>query len=405
MKILMIVPQPFFQPRGTPFSVYYRARTLAEMGHQVDIVTYHLGRDVRIPGVRVHRIRAVPFITRIKIGPSLAKLVLDIPLFVHGFFRLFKGRYDYVHAHEEAVFFCLFYKMFFWRMKVLYDMHSSLPQQLRNFRFSSNRALIGTFDALERWSLKRSQGVITICPELQRRVEELNVQCPSVMIENTLFDRVDLEDAGDDVSDELINWTRFEGRKLALYTGTFEPYQGLPIFLEALALVARQCPEITGILIGGTPVQQADIRRRALRLGIKDRIVLTGNLPPNTVKRFLKRADVLASPRISGTNTPLKIYEYLASGKPIVATRHPTHTQILSDREAYLTACDAESFAEGLVAVLTDPALAGRLADGARCLYLKSYGEQFYRMKLETLVTSVAAPRPARAEAVKAKAD
>ena len=60
MKILMIVPQPFFQSRGTPFSVYYRTRTLAEMGHKIDIITYPIGRDVRIPGVRILRSLRLP---------------------------------------------------------------------------------------------------------------------------------------------------------------------------------------------------------------------------------------------------------------------------------------------------------------------------------------------------------
>ena len=138
MKILMIAPQPFFMPRGTPFSVYFRARALAQMGHKIDLVTYGIGREVKIPGVRVKRIPHIPFIRRVKMGPWIPKIFLDVPLFFKAFWMLLSNKYDYVHAHEEAIFFCLIYKMFFWNLKIVYDMHSSLPQQLKNFGFSNN---------------------------------------------------------------------------------------------------------------------------------------------------------------------------------------------------------------------------------------------------------------------------
>src|SRR5687767_14904119 len=74
VKILMIAPEPFFEPRGTPFSEYHRIRALAELGHTVDLVTYPFGRDVSIPGLRVFRCIRPPFIHDVRIGPSLAKI-------------------------------------------------------------------------------------------------------------------------------------------------------------------------------------------------------------------------------------------------------------------------------------------------------------------------------------------
>ena len=85
MKILMIAPQPFFQPRGTPFSVLGRLHTLSKLGHNVDLVTYHIGQDVQIPNVTIHRIKKVPFIKNIKIGPSITKIPVDILLFFKSF--------------------------------------------------------------------------------------------------------------------------------------------------------------------------------------------------------------------------------------------------------------------------------------------------------------------------------
>ena len=78
VKILMIAPEPFFEPRGTPFSEYHRIRALLELGHTVDLVTYPFGRDVSLPGLRVFRCLRPPFIRDVGIGPSFAKVPLDL---------------------------------------------------------------------------------------------------------------------------------------------------------------------------------------------------------------------------------------------------------------------------------------------------------------------------------------
>jgi hypothetical protein len=73
MRILMIAPEPFLEPRGTPFSVYHRAKALVTLDYEVDLVTYPMGKQVELPGLRVYRAPRLPFMCKVKIGPSLAK--------------------------------------------------------------------------------------------------------------------------------------------------------------------------------------------------------------------------------------------------------------------------------------------------------------------------------------------
>ena len=94
MKILMIAPQPFFEPRGTPFSVLGRLRALSQLGHEVDLLTYPRGQDVKIPGVAIFRSLPRRCTRELPIGPSVIKLFLDIPLFLKAFCMLCRGRYD-----------------------------------------------------------------------------------------------------------------------------------------------------------------------------------------------------------------------------------------------------------------------------------------------------------------------
>src|SRR5690349_924900 len=76
----MIAPEPFLEPRGTPFSVYHRAKALVTLGCEVDLVTYPLGKRVSLPGLHVYRTPSLPGVRHVKIGPSLAKLPLDMHL-------------------------------------------------------------------------------------------------------------------------------------------------------------------------------------------------------------------------------------------------------------------------------------------------------------------------------------
>jgi hypothetical protein len=166
MRILMIAPEPFFEPRGTPFSEYHRIRALLDLGHTVDLVTYPFGKNVELPGLRIFRAARPPFITHVKIGPSPAKLFLDMTLMFTALNRARQGTYDVVHSHEEGAAIGVLISAAL-GIPHVYDMHSSLPQQLDNFSFSRSAILRWMFQRLERTAIKRSRVTIVICPHLE----------------------------------------------------------------------------------------------------------------------------------------------------------------------------------------------------------------------------------------------
>ena len=104
----------------------------------------------------------------------------------------------------------------------------------------------------------------------------------------------------------------------------------------------------------------------AQRLGVERRVHFLGPRPLPQLGAYLRQADVLVSPRIAGTNTPMKIYSYLDSGRPVVATRLPAHTQVLDDEIACLVDPTPEDLAEGLVRLFRDAELRMLLARRAR---------------------------------------
>jgi glycosyltransferase involved in cell wall biosynthesis len=391
MHILMIAPEPFFEPRGTPFSEYHRIRALLELGHTVDLVTYPLGRDVSMPGLRIFRCVRPPFITRVKIGPSYAKVPLDLALAVTALRRALRDRYDVVHSHEEGSAIGIMLAAML-GVPHLYDMHSSLPQQLSNFAFSRSRLLRGFFQVLERSVIRRSRVVVVICPHLQDIVRTIDPAARTVLIENAPgAGDGPIQGSGSSVRDQLRLDT---STPIVLYTGTFEPYQGLDLFLAAARQVRSQMPDARFVLVGGHPDQIAKVQQQARGLTIADRTIFVGERPAEEIPAFLDAADVLVSPRSTGTNTPLKIYQYLRAGRPIVATRLLAHTQVLTDEVAILTDPTPAAFADGIVRALRDLRLAGQLGKKALALAESrySYGAYLDRTREACAALADAAP-------------
>jgi len=386
MKALVIAPQPFYSPRGTPFSVYYRTLVMAEMGVQVDLLTYGQGQDVEIPGVRIIRIPDFPSLGHIKTGPSMLKLFLDMFIFLRTIGLLIRNRYDFVHAHEEAVFFCRFLKPLF-GFKLVYDMHSSLPQQLTNFNFTKSKILIRMFEWLEDGALSRAEAILTICPELaEYALSRAPIMDRHILIENSIFEPIKLgkTGAGSTSGDEPVKLPA--NRKIIYYAGTFESYQGIGIVVEAFARLRKDCPEAFLLMAGGNPDQVDHYRNMAMELGLEGHCLFTGTVSKAHAQHYQGLASVLLSPRTEGMNTPLKVYELLASGIPLVATRIPSHTQVLSDDVCILTEPEAAPMAEGILVALNDDRRRANIVQAARALYDENYSRPVYEGKIRRML-------------------
>jgi glycosyltransferase involved in cell wall biosynthesis len=152
--------------------------------------------------------------------------------------------------------------------------------------------------------------------------------------------------------------------QIVLYSGTFEAYQGLPELIGAIPLVRQRFPDVTFVFVGAASSEPElasaapYIESGALR--VVDR------QPRHEMPAFLAMADVLVSARAYGGNLPLKIFDYLAASRPIVATDIPTHRTVLSEERAVLVPPSTEALAQGIVGVLADPERGRQLAAAGR---------------------------------------
>jgi len=263
-------------------------------------------------------------------------------------------------------------------------MHSSLPQQLTNFKFTKLKILIKFFENLEKRTIENSAALITICPELYNYVNENYPDKKQWLIENVadnslVFSKPEMDE------EEFKNKYHLNSNTIVLYAGTFEPYQGLDLLIEASKEVVKNKKDGTFLMVGGNPAQVDFYRSLVEKNNLSDYFIFSGQVAPELIPRFVEIADVLVTPRIEGNNTPLKIYSYLRSGKPIVATNHITHTQILDDSVAVLTECEPHSFSKGLLNILKDNKLKQSIIANAKALADKKYSYQAYVKKTRDL--------------------
>lgn len=399
LRILMVAPQPFFRVRGTPFSVLHRIRALLKLGHEVDLITYPFGEEpgLELDGLTIHRARRPPGVRDVPIGPSVPKILLDVPVFAKTLRHVRSDDYDLLHTHEEAGAMGAWIRHRF-DVPHLYDMHSSLPQQFDNFGRFNWRPVVAAFESIESFTLGKADGVIAICQELKDRVVGNGYRGPVEVIENTL----DLPPPEYDESDELSLRSElglgFEERVL-LYTGTFEAYQGLPLLVRAISSVVKHQPDVRCVLVGGEADEIEKLRQVAEAAGVEDSVDLVPKVEPEKVFLFHRIADVLVTTRTRGTNTPLKIYQYLRAGLPIVATNIYSHTQVLSDATAELVEPEPEGIAAGIRRVIDDPEYAGKLAENAGRLARRNYSEEAYMEKLSSILDDVMRESPSAAVA------
>ncbi len=377
MKILLMAPQPFYEERGTPIAVRLAAEALAAQGHEVHLLTFHLGRDIAMAGVTHHRIAAPLGVRRVGIGFSPAKLICDLWMLAAAARLVARHRFDVLHGVEEAVFLA-------WplaalgRAQLVYDADSILSEQIAD-KWPKARLCSRIIGWFERAAFRRSDLVIAVCPSIRDAARQV---APAERVH--LLPDVAMtgpEGTGSAAPVEDLR-ALAPGRQLALYVGNLEGYQGVDLLLHAQALIEPAARPML-ILIGGNPPAIARHQALAAELGVAEDVRLLGPRPLDALSAYLAQSDILCSPRRQGRNTPMKIFSYMASSCAILATRIESHSQVLDDSCACLTDATPEAVARGMERLSADPALRARLGEAAAERARTDYSHAAFRQRLE----------------------
>lgn len=366
MRVLLVAPQPYFQPRGTPIDERLLVEALTRAGHEVTVLTFPGGDDPGVPGSTIRRIPRLPGIGPVRPGFSLGKLALDLVLLAALVRCCRRERWDVVHAVEEAGAMALLARRLC-GVPYVYDCDSHLAEQLVGGR-PLLRPVGALVDLVDRAALRGAQAVLAVCPALGERAAAAAPGVPVTVVEDCSLLASGMATGGAPASDA----PRLGGAEpVALYVGNLARYQGVELLVRAFARAADVAPGRLAIVGGGRPRQMARLRALAAELGCGDRVDLLGPRPLHELGWLLAQATVLVSPRLEGLNTPMKVYSYLEAGKPILATRVIAHTQLLDDEAALLAEPRPGPLGDALALLLGDAALRERLASGAARLARK----------------------------------
>lgn len=395
MKILVISPQPFFSVRGTPISTLRMLKVPLEDGADIDIVTYPIGEDLKeYPNLKFHRCWNLPFLKTIPIGPSLRKLFLDFFLFWKALAMLCKNKYDIIHGMEEgAIMAYPFVKIF--KTPLLYDMDSFIPDQLERHPLFKFPLLVKLGHFLDTRAIKLSKAITTVCADLTIKVHQVFPDKKVFQIEDVPMRNKDIPLPPKE-KEEFLKKLKPNGQKVILYSGNFSKYQGIDLLLQSLPHLVKSGLDFRLLLVGGEQDQIINLKEDAQQLGVADKIVFAGKQPLERVNAFFELGDILVSPRSMGTNTPLKIYSYMETGIPIVATDMWTHQQALNKECAVLTEPNPEAYAKGIQTLLEDETLGKQLGQKAIQEVNERFSDELFDKKTREMYAYMLKSEPIR---------
>jgi len=380
MKILFLAPQPFFEPRGTPINVKRFVTALSDLGHEVDLLVYPHGSDVKIPNVNIKRVVKIPGLPKAPIGASKVKIVYDALMAPHALGLRMMRRYDVIHAVEDAAFIA-------WAINkitgapYIYDMDSSISDQLRYSGFLKNGRVLNWIEGWESAVMRDASKIITVCRYLtdvaKRYVDENKI----AQIEDI---PIDLPAAPAGLTSEAVREKLGvpQDAPVVLYTGNLEKYQGMDLVMAAAPDVVAEFPSVRFVIVGGDDGDVNAYRVRARSQGVDGNMIFTGLKPMSWMRPLQEMADILLSPRLEGTNTPLKIYTYLESGKPIVATDLPTHTQLLTPEVAVLAKPEKMEYARAILLLLRNRDLREEIGGRGRRFVESNHNYEVFKAKV-----------------------
>ena len=369
----MIAPMPFLEDRGAPLRVYGEAKGLKELGHQVDVICYHLGRPVP-EAINTQRIIRIPWYNRISPGASYHKVYLDILLLLKTLDVYKNKNFDILHAHlHEGAAIAQFLKIFRINKPIVFDAQGSLTGEMTAHGFLNPSSFMSKFWRLVESKIYSDSAIILVSS--QHLMEMLSTEY------NISRDKIKY--VPDGVDTDFFNPARFNGikirrkfnlgdNKVVVFTGVFSRYQGLNFLIEQVIPSVIKEHRDTKFLLVGYPVDE--YKELSRRLGLEQHIVFTGKQKFDDIPRFLAAADVAITPKFMEMGEAnLKLFTYMAMGLPTISFDYTYNKKILRDTGFTTKPGDSVEFAKAIIKLLDNPKTRNEMGTRARIISQNEY--------------------------------
>jgi 1,2-diacylglycerol 3-alpha-glucosyltransferase len=364
LKVCMLAACPFPANHGTPGSIRELAEATADRGHEVHVVTYHIGEDLPLRGVKLHRISDWTGERGVIVGPTKYRPLYDFQMIFKTIAVMRKYGCDLMHAHGyEAALAARCAKPFV-RRPILYSAHNRMGDELASYGFfKSERVANGLA-----WLLDRT------VPRMGDRCIPHSVNLQEFLLERGLGDRsepvlnfgIDFENQPRGNRERLRRECGLGDEPIVLYSGVIDQFQRLDLLIGAMAHVLKRLPRAKLLILANVPnaKHEAAIRAEAERLGISGSVLLQAPSDMEKGLLLLSICDVAVVPRPCAPGFPIKLLNYMAAQRPCVM--YASSVSGLSHGEhVWLAAEDtAESLGAAITRVLRDSSLRTRIGVG-----------------------------------------
>ena len=315
-KVAMVAPGPFPAPRGSQVLIRELAEALAEAGHTVHVIAYGAGRAWQpSPRIYVHRTPSF-FGGRNAYGPNWQRLLLNV-LLLRTLYRVVREyQIDVIHAHNYEAPLLAYVVRSLTGVPVVYHGHNVMSDELgRYFRSRPSRWLATQLGrALDRSVPRHADHVVALSPRMADFLRAQGVPRSQLTVIPP-----GVAPAGRTGAPALQAGasTPYPEVPVVLYAGNLDPYQDLSMLLQAMVGVCRAEPR--ALLVIATHATDNWLVKEAGRLGVSDNIRVVVTAEFHEVRRLLIRADGVVCPRTSWSGFPIKLVNYVAAGRAVVA--------------------------------------------------------------------------------------
>ncbi|MDP3980265.1 MAG: glycosyltransferase family 4 protein [Chlamydiota bacterium] len=346
MKILMIVPSPFFADRGCHVRILEEVNALTKRGHRVRICTYPLGRN--IDNMDICRTLPVPWYRKLTAGPSLHKFYLDALLYITVRNCLKKEKFDIIHAHlHEGIY--IADKLGLLSPPILADLQGSMTDEIQSHGFLGNR----------KW-------ILNLLLKTERRLNRIpnKIILSSTQALELLRNKFNIEEDRMQVIPDGVNCDIFKpsesnkaireklrlppDKKIVVFLGLLTKYQGMEALLQSIPKVLSTCRQSHFLLMGYPNEDQW--RKRFAFHGIgPDHVTFTGRIPYEEAPQYLSAGDIAVSPKLSKTEANGKLLNYMAQALCTIVFDTEVNREILGDLGIYAEYDNPDSLAQCLI--------------------------------------------------------
>lgn len=378
-NIIMIAPTPFFADRGCHVRIYEEARALQKLGNRVVIYTYHNGRD--IAGINTRRIMNIPWYKKLEAGPSYHKFYLDFLLLLKLVGPCVNGKVNIIHAHlHEGAFLGKIYKKFK-RIPLVFDFQGSLSSELVDHNFlRKNSFPLKLVEKAENLINSSADAIVVSSANSANLLkEELAVKKDKIFV---VQDGVNVDEFKmyKDNADLKRKLNLPLNKKIVVYLGLLNKYQGVDCLLEAISYLIKKNQNVHFLIMGYPDVERyKEIARKKKN---SHTVTFTGRIDYRKAPQYLSLGDVAISPKISKTESNGKLYNYMAMGLPTVVFDTPVNREILGELGIYAELDNPVSLAEKLEMILSNEDLAKNLSKKLREKAVDVYSWQSTGKKL-----------------------